>query len=180
MSRILALDPGLDHPAIAVIEDGALIYARRVRLDKQLKTLDIADRCASVAGWVFGNYYRMSPPSTIIVEWPQIYTRDKSKGDPNNLVPLAGIACSLVSMFRCQHPDTIEVLSPKPAEVWGRLPKATKGDPWKSPRARRLLTRLNQGERQVIEDTHDALDAAGLALFAAGRWKARKTYSGAV
>jgi hypothetical protein len=179
LSYFVALDPGLAFPAVAAYdqEQDSLLFARRVKLAPELKGMSVVSRCVAIAHAVYLDLRSSdcAAPSALICEWPQIYQSTRSKGDPNQLVPLAGIACALLARM-----GDSRGLSPKPGEVWGRLPKSTKGDPWESPRGRRLAQRLRSDERAVVQDKHDALDAAGLCLYVAGRWKARKNYAGAV
>jgi hypothetical protein len=193
----LAIDPGLTNPAAALLRDGVLMVAERVKLEKSWAKLDTLDRCQHIAsailewtshqvvgcgsiGWG-GNHL-----DTLIVEWPSWYRETKANGvDPNDLAGLCGIAGAIAGgldqLRKALSQTTLRILSPTPREVWGQLPKSTKGDPWDSPRGRRLASRLTPAERSVIQAKHDALDAAGLGLFAAGRWQAsRKVLPGAV
>jgi hypothetical protein len=182
-SHILAIDPGLVHPGAAIYVADRLICAQRVRVPGEWAKLGVLDRCEKVADQVVA-WARFSHdfwPALLVVEWPQWYRETKSGGkDPNDLAALCGIAGAALGRLRAAEPGIlVDALSPKPREVWGNLPKATKGDPWKSPRARRLASRLRPVERAGVQDYHDALDAAGLALWAAGRWQARRVYPGA-
>lgn len=182
-TSILALDPGLVYPAVAVYVGDRLVRAERVDLPDHLTKMGVMDRCEIIACCVV-DWLRdeaLEWPATFVAEWPQIYPGGRGKGDPNQLVPLAAIATGvLVQLRRAPYSPPVDALSPKPAEVWKRLPKSTKGDPWISPRGRRLASLLRPEERAKVADYHDALDAAGLALWAAGRWKARKNHDGAV
>jgi hypothetical protein len=181
---ILALDPGLEHPALAYYTD-RLIWAQRVKLPGEYKSLGILDRSDRVARACLVRAHEMHVENVtlIIVEFPQWYAADKSKGDPNDLAALAAIAGSVTGRVRGNGGRCgfdVRVDSPRPREVWGNVPKVTKGDPWVSPRGQKLARRLTAVERAGVQDKHDALDAAGLALFAAGRWKQIRVYPGAV
>lgn len=190
--RILAVDPGLTYPAACWASEGRIVLARRVPVPDEWSKLDLLDRCDRIAleidTWACNTCCAL-PPHLIVVEWPQWYSGAKSPGDPNDLAALCGIAGSLVGRLRSSSergetanycPPRIEVRAPKPREVWGNLPKATRGDPWKSPRAARLASRLTPAERAVVQDKHDAMDAAGLALWAMGRWERVRGERGAV
>lgn len=179
-TSILALDPGLQYPAAALYVGDHLICAERVSVPAEIKGTDVMSRCEVIARCVVDwMLERAEWPETFVAEWPQIYPTGRGKGDPNQLVPLAAMSAAVLAILR-QGPNGVIGRSPRPREVWGELPKSTKGNPWASPRGRRLASRLSPTERERVENYHDALDAAGLALWAAGRWKARKNYDGAV
>lgn len=179
---ILALDPGLEYPAAALYSD-RLMCAERVPLPGHLAKLDLMDRvdriAESIVDWCLSQPWTYNHPTLMIAELPQIYGGGRGKGDPNKLLPLAMLCSAVLARLRPSC-TVLNSMTRQPGAVWGNLPKTTKGDPWKSPRGIRLAQRLRPEERAVVQDKHDALDAAGLALYAAGRWKARKTYSGAV
>jgi hypothetical protein len=183
---VLAIDPGLTKPGVALLQRGRIVLAERLRVPKGWSSLEILERCDRLAelavDWFerrpCGSQDREDAPHTLVVEWPQWYG-DKAGIDANDLAGLCGIAGATLARLRCSGMD-LEARSPTPREVWGTVPKATTGDPWASPRGRRLATRLDVSERAVVANYHDALDAAGLALWAAGRWKARRNYPGAV
>jgi hypothetical protein len=185
MSAILALDPGLTKPGVALYHHDELLSAERLVVPKELSKLGILDRSCRVAElayeWFCGYNYPLTGflGLTLIVEWPQWYGSNEKGIDPNDLAGLCAINGALLGRLRAGWRE-IKVLSPKPREVWGSLPKTTRGDPWISPRGQRLASRLNFDERRRVGNYHDALDAAGLVLFAAGRWTARRVYPGAV
>jgi hypothetical protein len=187
---VLALDPGLTHPGVAYHLNGRLVRADRLKIPKVWAELDILDRCDHVAEaafeW-FSQFFMRALPgdicntTTMVAEFPQWYGKDQKGIDPNDLAGLCAIAGALTGRLRTYVGDRVIVVkSPKPREVWGTVPKTTKGDPWKSPRGARLASRLTPDERLVVANYHDALDAAGLALWGAGRWKPHSNYPGAV
>jgi hypothetical protein len=181
--NILAIDPGLTYPAAAASSNGRITRAERLKVPKAWAQLAMLDRCerigAVAASWCNVNALR---PDVVIVEWPQWYGSDADNNiDPNDLAGLCGIAGAVAAhVRRLYSPHEIRILSPKPREVWGNVPKVTKGNPWRSPRGIRLASRLTADERASVQSKHDALDAAGLALFADGRWTQRRVYPGAV
>jgi hypothetical protein len=116
-----------------------------------------------------------------VVEWPQWYPG--SPIDPSDLAGLCGIAgavAGMISLGMAGKDIALTCLSPRPAEVWGQVPKATTGDPWVSPRGMMLARRLDDEERETVTRYHDALDAAGLGLWAVGRWERMQVLPGAV
>lgn len=175
---ILAVDPGLVHPGAAFYRDGALVSAQRVKVPAVWSKLGVLERCFLIGGAVARWALVIGPPDHLIVEWPRWYSATKSGGvDPNDLAGLCGIAGAVAGCLRI---ELRSISSPEPRAVWGNVPKSTKGDPWDSPRGRRLHGRLSPAERLVVAPYHDALDAAGLALHAAGRWKPRRVRPGAI
>lgn len=174
MSSLLALDPGLNNPAAAVFQDGLLVGASRVKPRSEWRTLDVAERCRLIAlsihAWARG--VGIDQLTCLVVEWPQIYVRGRQKGDPNDLVPLAGVAMALAGRL------DVEVKSYKPAEWIGQCKKAETGDPLESPRGRLIWRHLDEAERGAVSLSHDALDAIGLGLAALGRLRLR-VYPGA-
>lgn len=170
MTTLLAVDPGLLHPACAVFKGGVLVKASRVKVPKGIgpKT-PVVQRCRVIA-FAIAEY--SGHPDEIVIEFPQIYQAGKSKGDPNNLVPLAVIGGVLAGFY-----PTVPIASPKPREWIGNLPKNERGDAWDSPRGERIWSRLTPAERACIVVSHDALDAVGIGLWRLGRYERRRVYS---
>ncbi len=179
---VLAVDPGLTHPAAALVRGGALVGADRVTTDADWIELPILERCNRVAAqivrWAVAHG---AEPRVLVCEWPQWYPG--SPIDPSDLAGLCGISGAVAGMLglgMASKDVALTCLSPKPAEVWGQVPKATTGDPWVSPRGQMLERRLSPEERVNVTKYHDALDAAGLALWAVGRWERIQVFPGAV
>lgn len=170
MSTLLAVDPGLRYPAGALFVGGELVKASRVKIPKGItpKT-PVLERCRAIALAITD--WAGVIPDVLVTEWPQIYTADKSKGDPNQLVPLAGIGACLSGLYL--HARTI---SPRPREWTGNIKKNEDGDPWDSPRGQRVWSRLSVVERGRVVPSHDAVDAVGLGLFGLGRFERRRVY----
>ncbi len=167
-THFLAVDPGIRYPAAAIFdEDKKLLAASRVKLPGAVSRLDMGERCREVgrliAIWT-SEHVNLELIGGICIEWPQIYTASKSKGDPNNLTPLAGVGVAVATIF---HDAT--VVSPVPREWIGQVPKSEDGDPWASPRGQKIRRRLTPDEIECIVISHDAIDAVGLGLWALGR-----------
>lgn len=198
---ILAVDPGLRHPAAALFRCGVLQAASRVPVPAAWHSLDVAERCrrigSAIQDWVCecgldmdamaDAYFLELAGDTrrarelrqargvvqVVIEIPQIYRASKSKGDPNDLPPLFGVGAAIASRL------DVEAVSYKPAQWIGQIKKAEKGDPLKSPRGKLIWRCLRDEERDRLVLSHDALDAAGLGLHHLGRLR-RHVYSGAV
>lgn len=178
--RLLAVDPGLNAPAVALFQDAKLVRAEPIKVPRALSKLDLIDRCRQVA-ILISNWYAAQPgdfrprlPLQLAVERPQIYRGTKSKGDPNDLPPMVGIDVGLAVLLDCP------VTSYLPRDWVGGTSKAETGDPWKSPRGARVWDRLSEGERgAVVGVTHDVVDAIGIGLHFLGRFVPRRVYPGA-
>ena len=181
MSVLLAVDCSLVTPGAALFVDGVLVRAERVKAAAWVKkTLSRASRCAVVASAIeaWGRSVLLGQTdrgkmTELVLEWPQIYRASKSKGDPNDLLGIAGVAAALAALVG------VPCKSPTPAEWIGQLPKATSGDPWTSPRGARVRARLGAEELAACENTHDAIDAVGLGLWSLGRLDRKRVFPGA-
>lgn len=170
MTVLLAVDPGVRYPAGALFVSGVLQKASRVKIPKGIgpKT-PVLERCRAISLSITD--WAQAIPDILVVEYPQIYTQDKSKGNPNQLVPLAAIGACLSGLYMATR-----VISPTPREWTGNIPKNEDGDPWDSPRGRRVWERLSDVERTRVVPSHDAVDAVGLGLFGLGRFDRRRVY----
>lgn len=167
-ATFLAIDPGTQNPACALFEAGRVVRAERVKVPRyqELRKLDEGARCQAISELIEAWALRHGGGriSAVVFELPQIYTSNKSKGNPNQLLPLAMIGAGVTMALRPRH-----VISPQPGE-WCKIPKDEDArDPWSTPRGQLIWRRLSVEERLRVEATHDAIDAAGLGLWAIGR-----------
>ncbi len=183
MTTLVAFDPGLRYPAVAIFHNGKLIHASRVKLDPATTStkLPTGQRCLAVAKQVSNYFYgivathpAMQATDVLVTEWPKVYRAGKSKGDPADLMPLAAIGIGLAAILK---PRQVE--SPTAAEWIGGLPKATTGDPLMSPRGIRIWSRLDDGEKANVVVSHDSLDSVGIGLHYLGRLERRRVFPGA-
>ncbi len=184
--ELLALDPGLNKPGVALFRGGKLVAAERVKIDRSYAHLPFGERCVRVAADImrWGMGHNMSP-RTFVYERPQIYDSraGKGKGDPNDLLGLVGVASAVagqLSLAMAMRDVCLSVLSPTPAEWIGQLPKIETGDPWASPRGIRVRSRISTEEFTSILPSHDAVDATGIGLWAMGRLDIVRVLPGAV
>lgn len=183
---LLTFDPGAEHPAAALFRGGVLLSAERVKLDPDWAGLPPLARAVRIAEaslrWAVGRADCVEP-RVLVCEHPQVYRASKSKGDPNDLILLAtinGALAGALAMAVAKRDVGLVLLSPTPAEWAGQLPKATTGDPWRSPRGLRIRERLTVDEAAVVQVTHDAIDAVGIGLHVLGRLAPRHVYPGAL
>lgn len=155
MSTVLAVDPGKNILSAAYFRDGALAEATCIRGEGPLYCV------ALMNNWLVFDVDAPSSFDTLIVESQQIYRH--SKGDPNDLLPLAFQAGAVMHAV-C----AAEKLSP--------LPRAWKGTVKKEIMTARILSKLSPAERTVIDTVkcpksllHNVVDAAGIGLWHLGR-----------
>lgn len=172
---LLALDPGILKPGVALFRAGKLIAAEKVKIDKDVADLPIGIRAARVADAIVRwGMARDMEPRALIYELPQVYARPKSKGDPNDLIKVALVAANVSGMLRYAlggRDIAMDVLSPTPAEWIGQCPKVVGVGPktWDSPRGYRIRISLDVEEFPLVVADDNAIDACGLGLFALGR-----------
>jgi hypothetical protein len=103
-----------------------------------------------------------------VVEWPQIYQRGggRTKGDPNDQLPLAAIGGALAAML---SPET-GVYRVRPHDWKGSIGKpSTTGKAYAI--KDRVLQRLSEDERRAVDWTTnvrhswDVADAIGIGLW---------------
>jgi hypothetical protein len=189
---LLTIDPGMNSPGVAVFQEGreALVAAGRVLMSWELAELPAGERWLRVAKEIVAWFVSKVGPAacagpTIVFECPQWYSRGKSKGDPNQLVGIAGVAANVTGLLQPRA-----ILSPTPAEWIGQLPKTCKtcgankkkclvckGSSWNTPRGQRIRSRLSEAELALVPDQNDAIDACGLGLWSLGRLTPRSVLS---
>lgn len=160
MSTLLALDPGLRGCGVALFrQDRTLEWCAYVRSgSKALDLLGVLDMARAVVGWVTPHeVYQLA------VEWPQVYVGSKQKGDPNDLIALAGVVAAVCTAF-----PTAGVTRYKPRDWKGQVPKEVI--------EARVNKRLSDAERAVLDGCgcpkslrHNAVDAVGIGLHALAR-----------
>lgn len=178
---LLAIDPSIASSGIAVFRRGKLVAARTVQREREAAC--IGTRCVAMALDLLTWCETVGcDPEVYVHEWPQIYTDDKSVGDPNDLPGLAAIGSGVGTVLQLaglKRNRPIEIISPKPADWIGQLPKVKTGSAWKSPRGARVWSRLDVDERRHAPDQHDVVDAIGLGLWALGRFDRVRVFPGA-
>jgi hypothetical protein len=126
---LLALDPGMNSPGVALFQDATLFRAGRVPIPAGYATLSAGARWMHVARlvvrWLCSesgvNHVDNRMITTVVFEKPQWYQRSKSKGDPNDLVGVAGVAANVTGILSTHN--EIQIFSPTPAEWIGQVPK---------------------------------------------------------
>ncbi len=189
---LLALDPGINSPGVALFRAGTLVAADKIS-GTAYKAFEDGQRWLEVAKSIVTFAQLASPDeriTTVIFEKVQFYQRKQggSKGDPNKLLGVAGVAANVTGILSTYGP--IVVLSPTPAEWVGQIPKTCstcgenkkkcpvcKGSAWKTTRGRRIRSRLTEAEIALVPDQNDAIDAVGVGLYAEQRFTPRSVLS---
>jgi hypothetical protein len=97
----------------------------------------------------------------LVVEWPQIYTYGKGRGDPNDLLALVGVGSALAALI----PE---------AAVESVRPRAWKGTVPGDAMVERIQALVTAGERLAVDLpcaslSHNVWDAVGIGLWRVGR-----------
>lgn len=191
---LLAVDPSVRSPGAAFFMDNRLVACARVAI-KDDQRVDVSEGArwlgvaTTILAWASGRG-ALRGALTLVYERPQIYTWAKGKGDPNDLIGLAGVGAALTGRLAALVPH-FTVLTPKPDEWAGQISKVCpvckgkakrkcktcEGSAFRTPRGQRIMARLDAAERALVPDQHDALDAVGIGLFALGRYGVQRVYS---
>lgn len=152
---MVAVDPGIHWCGVSIWEKARLRCALLVKHDSGEAGCHAAIPMAHAIRDVLTQVGLL--PHTLVVEMPQVYVRERSKGDPNDLVDLAAVAGAVMYAVGAQ-----DVVIYKPAEWKGQVPKDITHA--------RALAKLNSLEQQTILTCrpaglmHNVLDAVALGL----------------
>lgn len=175
---LLAVDPSIRSLGVALFRNGRLYTSDR--LSFKASKADIIERVAAtgpaVENWL--RKLRMTMIDVLVVEWPQVYRASRAKGNPNNLLPLAGVCGAVTDAVLAR-----QSFSYQPREWAGNTKKKTTVREAKtSPRARWILSCLSGAELHTWERAKydDEIDAIGLGLHHLGRLPThRRVFPGA-
>lgn len=123
-------------------------------------------------------------PTRLAAEWPVIRRAGKSVGNPNQMVPMAGMVGAVAGMLALGIVSAnccLTVQTYRPDEWTRGVPKAKpKSEAQDSPRARRIARELSEDELGVYMFLgHDGVDAVGIGLHDLGRLEPRRALRGA-
>lgn len=166
---LLTIDPGINGCGVASFIDERLAYATYVK-NPCPKDSPMPERVAKMVNAVVGCVIRGTLDS-VVVEVPQIYTRTKSKGDPNDLIPLAGISYGLAAAFYAREGVIAHQY----------LPREWKGNVDADLMIERIKGRLSPAELAVCTGPtyllHNVYDAVGIGLKYLGRLEPKRVIS---
>lgn len=157
---LVSIDPGLRHCGVAVFSDSGELQKTYLIRNKE-KTERGPKVWKSMAQEV-----RLGVPgtfSTLVIEVPQVYSARFAKGNPADLIELAGVDGALSI---CLPAD----------EVFGYLPRVWKGQVPKDIHNQRIEKTLTSAERTCVIELsatlrHNVWDAVGIGLYHLKRMK---------
>lgn len=164
MPTLLSIDLGIRGCGVALFNNDTLLNANYIKNPRG--TGNDLFVCRAMAKAIIDEY---GDNHDLAIEYPQIYKDKFSKGDNNDLLPLASIAGALVTLSNC-----VSVVQFKPKEWKGQLPKDASHE--------RIFQRLTLGECERINGAvpktllHNVYDAIGIGLYALGRFNPKKSY----
>ena len=161
--NLLAVDPGLRVCGIAYYADDALSVCVLVRNPEReargpMAWMALAEQVRKV----LPNWCK---PDAVVLEVPQVYVIGKGKGDPADLIELAGVDGAIAA----QYPA---------AKHFGFRPREWKGSVPKDVHHARVLKTLSETDKRLVGESapaslrHNVLDAVAL-----GAWFLRKQRS---
>lgn len=169
--RLLAVDPGINHCGVAVVEGsgasndpGVLVWAALVKNLKGPSEAPAA-RAASMAQLVWQDVDVMFNPRDmdrqihqLLVEWPKVRAAGKGRGDPSDLLLLSAVAGALAA--HCPFLTVVRTVVP---EDW-------KGQVDPDAMTARIISKLTEEEKAKIRPCapsiyHNVIDAVGI-----GKW----------
>ena len=187
----VALFAGTDaHRQFARVLNAAASIKLSVRadIDPLQRWLDAA---RGVENWLYDvlHFDATDRITELVFERPQFYSAVKSKGDPNKLVGVLGVAAVIAGRFSLRN--ATQQFTYLPAEWIGQLSKVCptckgkakkkckdcRGSAWETPRGRRIASRLSPEEHAACPDQNDAIDAVGIGLKHVGRLEPVRVYS---
>lgn len=196
---LVALDSGTRSPGLALFAGQTLLSATNIDVTEYEK-LPTAQRWLNIGReltlWVKGRVPPNAQLLTVVFERPQWYQRHKSKGDPNQLAGLTGVAGVFIGQLSMLYP--VFVGSYTPAEWIGQLSKVCPacdgrkgkgrgknrvvchechGSDWETPRGRYIRRHATHDELRRCPDQNDAIDAFGIGLYESQRLAPRHVMS---
>ncbi len=195
---LLSIDPSTTTVGAALFTQCGPVWYLRVAASIKLEVVPDEDpmqrwlhAARAVEEWLltFEAGIPLDIVTELVFERPQFYSAVKSKGDPNKLVGVLGVAAVLAGRFSLRN--AVRQFTYLPAEWIGQLSKVCPtckgkakrkckdchGSAWETPRGRRIASRLSPEERAKCPDQNDAIDAVGIGLKHLGRLEPVRVYS---
>lgn len=166
VGEVLAVDPGIRGSGVAVFRGDRLHWAAYVPNEVAGNDAIAASR---MAYYISRAALAVSQSIHVVCfEMPVVRDARHSKGDPNDLLPLAAIDGALCFIF-----GSVRLVQYKPEEWKGQVEKLAMN--------RRIVERLSDAERATIVNagalTHNVHDAIGIGLHYLGRLKPTRAYA---
>jgi hypothetical protein len=174
---IIGIDPGTFGCGVCVASDaGRIIDAKHV---KNFAKGSGPKECAVMARAVYESALGYDI-TTLVLEYPQIYQREggKTKGDPNGIMPLAGVDAAIATVFPLAN-----VFVYRPSDWKGQTQKPESVGAGEYIITGRVKSRLDAEELARIvwpvsvKHSYDVADAIGVTLYHVGRFERKKVYA---
>lgn len=149
MGYLLSIDPGLRACGVALWNGGILEHASFVK--------NGGATWASMVNAVDDTLHAKMLLMELAVELPQVYVRSKSKGDPNDLIQLAG----LVGAFTYRY-NSAGVTLYKPRDWKGQTDKDVTEFRARKRLSEDEITRIELPKAKTL--AHNVFDAIGIGL----------------
>ena len=168
---ILTIDPGTKHAGVAcwfeyqnsyLLHHAFLAVCANSSLEASVMSMPHA--CCP-AGWPHAA--RGHWLDQVVVELPQVYTRDKSKGNPNDLIKVAAVAGALLKGILADRQMFV-----LPAEWKGNAPKEVTENRCRVDLSAEELDRVELPAKSL---QHNVWDAIGIGLWFLKKEKLRGT-----
>lgn len=162
MTTLLAIDGSIRCVGAALFRDGRLVWTGCAQWGKRSTKTNPGQRAQTIAEELAGSVPYDFEEGDLAYEWPQAYGDEKN---PNDLFGILAVSGYFAGFCRA-------ATSYLPREWCGSIPKAKTGCWRASPRAQKILTRLDDPDEQrvfIAATTHDAADAVGIGLHHLGR-----------
>ena len=171
MTTLLSIDPGIRGTGAAIFQDGLLTAAAYV---KNFEKKGGGPYEAAKMAWAVFDWYEQRSRSfaalnTLVLEWPQTYSGRASRGDTNDLFPLAGVDAALAVLF-------------PGAGVTRYTPHEWKGSVDGDVMIERIKGRLSDEEKAAVTLpsakglAHNVFDACGVGLKFLGRLDRHRSF----
>jgi hypothetical protein len=173
---LLAIDPGIRGVGAALFDDKELQAAAYVmnnpheRGDGPFACVEMARAVNVWLGRVIVNLH-LCNLSDVVIEWPQVYTQGKLKGDPNDLLPLVGVGVAI-----CALAPNAFYHAYKPREWKGQAPKEVTHNRAKGALSVPEFRILFDAEKAAGSKAHNLIDAVALGLFHLGRLNPKRVF----
>jgi hypothetical protein len=143
----VGIDPGMRSTGLCLYDNG-VFRAVTIRPKADVLADKIWEITNAVTEYVRFQAWTECRVDLLVIERMQIYTTDKSKGDPNDLIPLAMLGGAILARVYA-----MEILLPTPAAWKGQVPKTIHHQ------------RIRAKAPTLGRCSKDALDAVGLVLW---------------
>ncbi len=165
---ILSVDPGIRGCGVALFRDEDL--ERAAYVPNPAKRGNGPEECARMGAAVI--HWTRIFVLTLCVEWPRIHTQGQRKGDPNDLLALAGVDSAIAAGIGFN------------VKIVRYFPEQWKGTLDADVMTARIESRLSEEERARIEPgaaslRHNTVDAIGIGLHYLKRLDRKRVYPGA-